>query len=275
MITDKFPELLILKDHLPNGVVIDGELLPFKEGKPLSFALLQTRIGRKNVTKKHLKESPAAILAYDLLEYEGRDLREKPLEMRRKLLKTLIERTGQESLKYSAEVDFESWESLSALRKQSRENFAEGFMLKRKSSVYRVGRKRGDWWKWKVDPYSIDAVMIYAQKGHGRRADIYSDYTFALWEEDQLVPFAKAYSGLTDKEMLEVTKFVKANTLEKFGPVRTVTASQVFEIHFEGIAPSSRHKSGIAVRFPRIHRWRHDKSAKEANTLGDLKKLLP
>ena len=275
LITDKFPELHALNELLPEGTVIDGELLPFKDGQPLPFALLQTRIGRKNVTKKQLKEAPARILAYDLLEYQGRDIREEPIHKRRAYLAEILSDSGiSELVMLSEQVAFNSWQELAELRKDSRAHYAEGFMLKQKDSVYRVGRKRGDWWKWKVDPLSVDAVMIYAQKGHGRRADIYSDYTFAVWDGDQLVPFAKAYSGLTDKEFLEVTRFVRANTLERFGPVRTVNTTQVFEIHFEGITVSNRHKSGIAVRFPRIHRWRKDKKPEEANTLNDLKSLL-
>ena len=177
-------------------------------------------------------------------------------------------------LQYSAPVQWSSWAELSELRKRSRDFDAEGFMIKRQSSVYQSGRKRGDWWKWKVDPYTIDAVMVYAQKGHGKRADLYSDYTFAVWREGELVPFAKAYSGLTDRELYQVTQFVRKHTLEKFGPVRTVTPTLVFEIHFEGINRSPRHKSGIAVRFPRIHRWRHDKKPEEANSLDDLISLI-
>lgn len=275
LITEKFPELHPLVELLPNGTVIDGELLPFKEGAPLSFHLLQTRIGRKNVTKKHLKEAPASILAYDLLEYEGKDIRKLPFEERRQKLSRLIEQSLSDPLlKYSASLEWSTWDELTDLRERSREHHAEGFMIKRKESAYQSGRKRGDWWKWKVDPYTVDAVMIYAQKGHGKRADLYSDYTFAVWKGEELVPFAKAYSGLTDKEMYEVTQFVRKHTLEKFGPVRTVTPTLVFEIHFEGINRSPRHKSGVAVRFPRIHRWRRDKVAKEANTLEDLMTLL-
>lgn len=275
LITEKFPELHPLVDLLPEGTVTDGELLPFKDGKPLSFHLLQTRIGRKNVTKKHLTEAPAVILAYDLLEYEGRDIRQLPFSERRQLLSTLIEKSLCDPLlKFSEEVEWSSWEELAKVREKSREHHAEGFMIKRKTSAYQTGRKRGDWWKWKVDPYTIDAVMIYAQKGHGKRANLYSDYTFAVWKGEELVPFAKAYSGLTDKELSEITRFVNKHTLEKFGPVRTVTPTLVFEIHFEGINLSPRHKSGVAVRFPRIHRWRRDKSAEEANTIEDLMTLL-
>mgnify|MGYP006274068215 CR=1 FL=1 len=273
LITEKFPELSVL-EALPDGTVIDGELVGYNESGIMPFSVLQTRIGRKNVSKKYLKEAPAAIIAYDLLEFKGEDMRKAPFKERRKFLRSIVKKADLNKLKLSEEVRFSSWGELAQLRKRSREYDAEGLMLKRNRSEYKVGRKRGDWWKWKVDPYTVDAVMIYAQKGHGRRADIYSDYTFAVWDDDQLVPFAKAYSGLTDKEMLEVTRFVKSNTLERFGPVRTVTPTLVFEIHFEGIAPSSRHKSGVAVRFPRIHRWRKDKKPEEANNLQDIKALL-
>ena len=275
LITEKFPEFVDVIPHLPNGTVIDGELLAFQQSKPMPFSVLQTRIGRKNVSKKYLKEAPAAIIAYDLLEYEGQDIRTKSMSQRRALLENLLrENLMDHRIRISPEVTFQTWAELAELRKRSREYDAEGFMIKRKNSPYRSGRKRGDWWKWKVDPYSVDAVMIYAQKGHGKRADVYSDYTLAVWDEERLVPFAKAYSGLTDKEIGEVTRFVQRNTLERFGPVRTVNPELVFEIHFEGINKSSRHKSGIAVRFPRIHRWRKDKKPEEANTLQDLEALL-
>ncbi len=275
LITEKFPEFDDVIPLLPNGTVIDGELLAFQDGKPMPFSVLQTRIGRKNVSKKYLKEAPAAIIAYDLLEYEGRDIRSRSMSERRNLLEKLLrEHLVEHRIRISPEVSFESWNQLTELRERSRESDAEGFMIKRRSSDYKSGRKRGDWWKWKVDPYSVDAVMIYAQKGHGKRADVYSDYTLAVWDEERLVPFAKAYSGLTDKEISEVTRFVQKNTLERFGPVRTVNPELVFEIHFEGINKSTRHKSGIAVRFPRIHRWRKDKKPEEANTLQDLRALL-
>ena len=216
-----------------------------------------------------------AFIAYDILEHEGNDIRHLPLEERRILLEHLHhESTYQDIFRLSPIVYFTSWEELFELRKRSREEYAEGFMLKKRDSSYLVGRKRGDWWKWKVDPLSIDAVMIYAQKGHGRRADLYTDYTFAVWDQDKLVPFAKAYSGLTDKEINQVDYFVKRNTLEKFGPVRTVKPQLVFEIGFEGINKSSRHKSGVALRFPRILRWRQDKKIEEADTIETLKEFL-
>lgn len=274
--TEKFPELHPFIAALPEGTVLDGEAVCFANNCPLPFNILQTRIGRKNLTKKILSESPMAFIAYDCLEHLGKDIRTLPLSARR----TILEKVHQDNpfhnvFRLSPTVRFSDWQHLYDLRLQSRENHAEGFMLKRLSSPYLTGRKRGDWWKWKVDPLSVDAVMIYAQKGHGRRADLYTDYTFAVWDGDKLVPFAKAYSGLTDKEIGQVDYFIKRNTVEKFGPVRTVKPELVFEIGFEGINRSSRHKSGVAIRFPRILRWRHDKSIEEADTLETLKLLLP
>ncbi len=275
LITPKFPELETLAASLPARTVIDGELLPFKNGSPLSFQVLQTRIGRKNVTKKILADCPVVIMAYDLLEWQGKDLRELPLQERRAILAELVLTVGQSDLlRLSPEVTFNDWDQLADLRSQARDHLAEGLMLKRRSSAYQVGRKKGDWWKWKVDPLSVDAVMIYAQRGHGRRANLFSDYTFAVWDEDQLVPFAKAYSGLTDAEMQQVDAWIKRNTVDKFGPVRRVIPELVFEIGFEGIAYSPRHKSGIAVRFPRMLRWRTDKKAKDADHIQALRELL-
>ena len=235
---------------------------------------MQTRISRKNVSKAILKSAPIVMIAYDILEFEGQDLRETPMVERRKILEKLVKNQESEKLLISEVLELNSWEKLIEVRTKSRENNAEGLMLKRKDSTYKIGRKKGDWWKWKVDPLTIDAVMIYAMRGHGRRANLYTDYTFAVWDGEKLVPFAKAYSGLTDKEIKRVDSFVKKNTVDKFGPVRSVTPELVFEIAFEGIAKSSRHKSGVALRFPRIHRWREDKPAKEANTMEDLNKLL-
>jgi DNA ligase-1 len=250
LMTEKFPEYGALQHLLPDGLVLDGEIIPVVEGKPLAFALLQTRIGRKNVTKKQLQEAPIGFFAYDLLEYGGEDWRSKPLTERRELLEEIVKGIHHPTLLLSEIVAFRSWDELGQLREQSREMGAEGFMLKKKSSVYQTGRKRGDWWKWKIDPLVIDAVMVYAQKGAGRRSGLYTDYTFAVRDGDKLVPFTKAYSGLTDKEFAQVDAFVKRNSLEKFGPVRTVKPELVFEIAFEGIAASSRHKSGVALRFP-------------------------
>jgi DNA ligase-1 len=276
LITDKFPELMQVSEQLPSGTVIDGEILPFKDGIPLPFASLQTRIGRKNLTKKILEEAPVIFVAYDVLEIESQDIRHKPLAFRQQRLAEIVALTKKKSdaISLSEPVDFNDWEALRQLREKSRAYKTEGFMLKKKSSAYEVGRKKGHWWKWKIDPLTIDGVMIYAQKGHGRRAGLYSDFTFAVWDGDKLVPFAKAYSGLTDVELKQVDAFVKKNIKEKFGPVRTVEPSLVFEIAFEGINESKRHKSGIALRFPRISRWRKDKPISEANSLQELQELL-
>ncbi len=273
LVTDKYPEFVVMLDLLPDGTAIDGEILPFKNDLPLSFNKLQTRIGRKVLSQKQLKEVPVAFVAYDLLEWQGNDVREWPLEQRRAQLAQLCA-AGSSVLRLSPTVTVDSWERLAEERMRARELFSEGIMLKRKDSTYRDGRRRGDWWKWKIDPFTIDAVMIYAMSGHGRRANLYTDYTFAVWKGDQLVPFTKAYSGLTDEEIRAVDRWVKQNTIEKFGPVRSVKPQLVFEIAFEGIARSTRHKSGIALRFPRINRWRKDKPIHEANTLEDLVKVL-
>jgi len=273
--TEKFPELHPFLNALPDGTVIDGEILSFQNGLPMPFNVLQTRIGRKNISKKILEESPVAVISYDCLEFKGEDIRYKTQSERREILESLQAATDYpEIFNISALIDFNTWDELAQIRERSRAMIAEGIMLKRKSATYQVGRRRGDWWKWKIDPLSIDAVMIYAQKGHGRRADLYTDYTFAVWDGDKLVPFAKAYSGLTDAEINKVDYFIKRNTLEKFGPVRTVKPELVFEIGFEGINKSTRHKSGIALRFPRILRWRHDKPKEEADTLDSLRALL-
>jgi DNA ligase-1 len=273
--TDKFPELHPFIIDLPNGTVLDGEILAFKDAAPLPFNILQTRIGRKTLSKKMLANHPVAFIAYDVMEHQERDIREKSQKDRRIILEEIQGNSiHQEIFKISEITQAADWETLAIAREQARDLMAEGLMLKRKSAAYQVGRKRGDWWKWKVDPLSVDAVMIYAQKGHGRRADLYTDYTFAVWDGDKLVPIAKAYSGLTDKEIRQVDYFVKRNTLERFGPVRTVKAELVFEIGFEGINKSTRHKSGVALRFPRILRWRIDKPMEEADTLESLMLLL-
>ena len=276
LITDKFPEYQQFKELLPEGTVLDGEIIglgPLPFGV-LPFAALQTRIGRKNVTKKHLSEVPVGFIAYDLLEYGGEDWRGRPLEERRKQLETVVAAAGHPLLRLSPVIPYSDWDALAAARGGARDHGSEGVMLKRKDSIYQVGRKRGDWWKWKIDPLVIDAVLVYAQKGHGRRSNLYTDYTFAVRSGDQLVTFAKAYSGLTDKELAEVDAFVKKNSLEKFGPVRTVKPELVFEIAFEGIAASARHKSGVALRFPRINRWRQDKGPADIDTLDALRKML-
>jgi DNA ligase-1 len=260
---------------LPNGTVLDGEILPFADGKPLTFNVLQTRIGRKNVTKKILESAPVSLMVYDILEFGGEDIRQKTMAERRQILEKLVaEMPKNDIIILSDIIEFSDWSVAAAERDKSREYLSEGLMLKRKDSPYRIGRKKGDWWKWKVDPLTIDAVMIYAQQGSGRRANLYTDYTFAVWDGDKLVPFAKAYSGLTDKEFRSITAWVRKNTLERFGPVRSVKPTHVFEIAFEGINKSTRHKSGVALRFPRMLRWRKDKPIEEANTLEDLKKML-
>jgi DNA ligase-1 len=274
LMTDKFPEYFILKDLLPDGVVIDGEIIPAVDGKPLSFSVLQTRIGRKNIGKKQLLDAPICFFAYDLLEYNMEDMRNLPLQERRKILEEIVLPIKNKSIQISEIIHFNSWEKLGEIRTHSREMNSEGIMLKRKNSDYKVGRKRGDWWKWKIDPLTIDCVMVYAQKGSGRRSNLYTDYTFAVKDGDQLVTFTKAYSGLTDKEFAQVDNFVKRNSIEKFGPVRTVKPELVFEIAFEGIAASNRHKSGVALRFPRMSRWRKDKTVDEINTIEDLKAML-
>jgi DNA ligase-1 len=286
LLTEKFPEYTVLLQLLPEGTVLDGEILSIDQHPgiessfaaagwaPLPFSSLQTRIGRKNISKKQLQEAPVGFVAYDLLEFDGEDWRHKPLTERRVKLEELVHRVNHPVLRLSPVIHFDDWDQLAELRGLSRSGNAEGVMLKRKSSAYQSGRKRGDWWKWKIDPLTIDAVLIYAQKGSGRRSNLYTDYTFAVRDNDKLVPFAKAYSGLTDKEFAEVDSFVKRNAIEKFGPVRTVKPELVFELAFEGIAASSRHKSGVALRFPRISRWRKDKPVTEINTLADLKDML-
>jgi DNA ligase-1 len=274
LMTEKFPEYQCLNDLLPDGTVLDGEIIPSINGRPLPFALLQTRIGRKNITKKNLQDTPITFFAYDLLEYNYEDWRSKPLSERREKLESILSPLKSPIIILSEIVEFAGWEELKEMRSKSREMGAEGFMIKRKSSIYQVGRKVGDWWKWKIEPLLIDAVMIYAEKGSGRRSNLYTAYTFAVRDGEKLIPFTRAYSGLTDKEFNEIDFFVKRNSIEKFGPVRTVKPELVFEIAFEGIAASNRHKSGVALRFPRMNRWRKDKKADEINTLEDLKQML-
>lgn len=277
LITNRFPEFAMLPDFVPQGTVFDGEILAWDHGTdtPQSFNALQPRIGRKTVPKKLLKDAPAVLYAYDLLEHEGQDIRDQPYDIRRKFLADLIDKLPPDApIRLSATQPFKDWDTLGKLRETSRDNLAEGFMLKRADSPYLSGRKKGDWWKWKVDPLMIDAVMIYAQAGSGRRANLFTDFTFAVRNGNDLVPFTKAYSGLTDAEFRQITAWVKRNTLQKFGPVRQVTPEHVFEIAFEGIQKSPRHKSGVALRFPRMSRWRHDKPIQEANTLDDLKEML-
>jgi DNA ligase-1 len=316
LLTERFPELQALAGRLPDGTVIDGEIVVWK-GSPEAlaetptadtaaagadalkrfavqpFALLQQRIGRKTLTAKVLEQAPVALLAYDLLEWRGEDWRQHPQQQRRTQLEALVAESAAgdlldsppasaEVLMLSPRIEAVDWADLARQREASRELGVEGMMLKARAGRYGVGRTKdvGTWWKWKVDPYSVDAVLIYAQRGHGRRASLYTDFTFAVWDaapghpERKLVPFAKAYSGLTDEEMRQVDAIVRKTTVEKFGPVRSVIPSLVFELGFEGIAASSRHKSGIAVRFPRMLRWRHDKPVDQADSLESLQELL-
>ncbi|NWE78963.1 ATP-dependent DNA ligase [Pseudomonas yamanorum] len=280
LVTDRFPELHDLEHRLPDGTVIDGEIVVWKESVQ-PFALLQQRIGRKTLSKKILEDAPVAVLAYDLLEHHGEDWRNHTQAERRAQLEQVIADCEQPRLRASPLLTADSWQALAEQREASRSLGVEGMMLKARDGFYGVGRTKdmGVWWKWKVDPFSVDAVLIYAQRGHGRRASLYSDYTFAVWDgppgsERTLVPFAKAYSGLTDEEMRKVDGIIRKTTVEKFGPVSSVTPSLVFELGFEGIALSKRHKSGIAVRFPRMLRWRQDKSVEEADNLATLQDLL-
>ncbi|MBV9290470.1 MAG: ATP-dependent DNA ligase [Hyphomicrobiales bacterium] len=304
LISEAYPDLEPLARALPDHVALDGELVvmvsPAGETRPDSlaglrpFASLQQRLGRKVVSEKTLKELPVAFIAYDLLEFEGRDVRAEPQGARRALLERLVGglfeeakgRGGLLPVRISPVIAADSWEELALVRDEARELGREGLMLKARAGAYGVGRRKGDdrtdvWWKWKLDPMSLDAVLIYAQRGHGRRSGVYSDYTFALWsggEEEEgreLVPFAKAYSGLSDAEMREMDAIIRRTTVETFGPVRSVKPTQVIELGFEGIALSKRHRSGVAVRFPRMLRWRRDKPVAEADTLATLKALLP
>jgi DNA ligase-1 len=305
MVSESFPELVDLGQWLPDGTVLDGEILAWRGDRPLVFGELQRRLGRKRVSDRTQKAFPVAFLAYDLLEKDGVDIRAQPLQQRREQLELIVsasrelwihKRTGANReleqqtlslftdrapeivpsfpLRLSLVLTATSWEELETIRARAREEAVEGVMLKRRSSPYAVGRPRGDWWKWKINPFVIDAVLIYAQRGHGRRANLYTDYTFGLWDKEELVPVAKAYSGLTDEEIRQVDNFVRRHSMEKHGPVRIVKPELVFELAFEAVQESTRHKSGIAVRFPRMNRWRHDKKPEEADTLENLRSLV-
>ncbi len=276
LVTDRYPEVVEAAANLPDGVVLDGELLPWKAGAVLPFAKLQQRIGRKTLGKKLRADVPVVLLVYDLLEYNSVDWRTQSLHQRRAQLTEIVQALPQSPILLSPLIQVDTWAALAQQRDESRGRMVEGVMLKRIDSPYRVGRQRGDWWKWKIEPYTVDAVLINAQRGSGRRASLYTDYTFGVWDDaGNLIPFAKAYSGLTDAEIRQVDAFIRHNTLEKFGPVRTVKPELVFELAFEGIQQSSRHKSGIAVRFPRILRWRQDKPTTEADTLATIRAMLP
>lgn len=274
LVTAQFPEITEALHQWKGNFVLDGEILAVRDGGVLNFSELQKRINRKTIPKSLREEVPISVYLYDIVELDGIDLRDKPLNYRRTLLEQCYAANPQGALELSPLIHAADWSALQDIQANSREVNSEGLMLKKKDSAYHAGRKKGDWWKWKVNPMSIDAVLIYAQKGSGRRSAHYTDYTFAVKDDDQLVTIAKAYSGLTDKEILEVSRFVKQNSLEKFGPVRTVKPELVFEIAFEGIGYSKRHKSGVALRFPRILRWRKDKTAAEIDSLEDIKKLI-
>jgi DNA ligase-1 len=277
LVTDRYPEVAQAAAALPDGIVVDGELLPWVDGQVAPFAQLQRRIGRRTIGPKLLREIPVVMLLYDLIEFGGEDWRARPLMERRAKLEAVVAplpETAARAFPLSPVVRADSWEELMTLRAESRGRRVEGLMLKRLDSPFRVGRHKGDWWKWKVEPFMVDAVMVYAQRGHGKRASLYTDYTFAVWSDSELTPFAKAYSGLTDAEIRQVDRFIRDNTIETFGPVRRVKPELVFELGFEGIQKSSRHKSGFAVRFPRILRWRMDKTPEEADSLATIQAML-
>ena len=272
LITHRFPEIVAAATRLPDGTVLDGEVLAFRDDRPLPFSALQQRIGRQKQVAQMVRAVPSVFMAYDILEHGGVDIRDRPLEDRRSLLETRV--TAQAVLRTSEIVTAHTWTDLADLRSQSRALGVEGLMLKRRTSPYGVGRRRGDWWKWKIDPYTMDAVLIYAQPGSGRRASLLTDYTFGVWNEGELVPIAKAYSGLSNEEIGELDKWIRRHTRERFGPVRHVEPVHVFELGFEGIAASPRHRSGIAVRFPRMLRWRTDKKPEDADTLDAVRRIL-
>ena len=273
LVTERFPEIVVAAMCLPDGVVFDGELVAWRDGTIRPFADLQQRIGRKKLTPAILERVPVRFLAYDLLERDHTDSRSLPLRERRVHLEELL-RNAPDILGMSDAIPTNSWDDLAKLREESRSRAVEGVMLKSLDSPYGTGRQRGAWWKWKIEPYSFDGVLLYAQPGHGRRSNLYTDYTFGVWSNGELVPVAKAYSGLSNTEIAELDRWIRAHTTEKFGPVRQVEQTQVFELAYEGIAASTRHKSGIALRFPRIARRRIDKPAREANTLTDLQAVL-
>ncbi|MEP6592926.1 MAG: ATP-dependent DNA ligase [Acidobacteriota bacterium] len=273
LITPRFPEIAAAATRLDAGTVLDGEVLAFRDGQPLPFSSLQQRIGRQKQLAQVMRTVPVVFMAYDLLEHHGTDVRDQPIEARRALLDALLP-ADLGVLRTSGLVHAASWEALAGLRAESRTRAVEGLMLKRRTSAYGVGRRRGDWWKWKIEPYTIDAVLIYAQPGSGRRASLLTDYTFGVWDGDDLVPIAKAYSGLSNDEIADMDRWIRRHTRERYGPVRHVEPIQVFELGFEAIAPSARHRSGIAVRFPRMLRWRRDKAARDADTIDAVRRLM-
>jgi len=272
LVTRRFPEIAAAATHLPDGTVLDGEILAFDGDKPMPFSALQQRIGRQKQLAQVMRAVPVVFMTYDILELNGADVRDLPLETRRAALIGLLGPSAV--IRLSPEVVAASWEELASLRLESRARAVEGFILKRRESAYGVGRRKGAWWKWKIDPLTIDAVLIYAQPGSGKRASLLTDYTFGVWDEGELVPIAKAYSGLSNDEIAELDKWIRRHTRERFGPVRHVEPVHVFELGFEGIAVSPRHRSGIAVRFPRMLRWRTDKKPEDADTLDAVRKIL-
>jgi DNA ligase-1 len=287
LITHRFPEIAAAATNLPDGTVLDGEVLAFRDDRPLPFSALQQRIGRQKQVAQLARAVPVVFMTYDILEADGEDIRARPLAERRARLEALLQKApaGDGSslpledsrpgvLRPSPLIHAASWADLAQLRAESRARAVEGLMLKRLTSSYGVGRKRGDWWKWKIEPFTIDAVLIYAQPGSGKRASLLTDYTFGVWNGDRLVPIAKAYSGLSNEEIGELDRWIRRHTVERFGPVRHVELAHVFELGFEGIARSTRHQSGIAVRFPRMLRWRRDKKPEQADTLESVQALL-
>lgn len=274
-ILNSFPEFKDYAQFNTHDIVLDGELLAYKD-HPLPFNQLQKRLGRKNPGKKICKNIPVFFMVYDVFEYQREDIRHLSLSKRKNIIKQWhqLNALSMPNILLSPELPFSHWKELKTLQSNARENHAEGLMLKKQGSAYLTGRKKGEWWKWKVEPLHFDGVLTYAMRGHGRRANLYTDFTFAVWKNNELITVCKAYSGLTDEELKEVDRFVKKNTLEKYGPVRKVKPELVFEIAFEGIAESNRHKSGLAMRFPRIARFRKDKTIEEADQIENLRNLL-
>lgn len=271
-VASAFPEIVAAARTLPDDAVLDGELLAWEDGRALPFGQLQKRLGRKHVELSLFPDVPVAFMAYDALEIGGRDLREKPMLKRREELEQLLRHTAD--IELSPQLDVQDWAAVGACVVQAREHGVEGVMLKKGDSPYMAGRVRGPWWKWKADPYTIDAVLVQGQTGSGRRAGLYTSYTFAVWDGDELVPITKAYSGLSNDEIEKVDRFIRKNTTAKHGPVRVVKPELVFEIAFEGLQESTRHKSGIAFRFPRMSRWRDDKKPADADSLQNVSALL-